>query len=276
MGKRDIQANGRLDMLPFDRAASFAAVDMRAIYRWEPEHTTQMFRAVIELWNKKVFRPVQPVTVFPYSKMEEAFRFLQEGKHTGKVVLTPSDDDAVKVVPQSPVPGRMRQDVTYLLAGGTGSLGRSIARWMASRGARFLVFLSRSGDSKRTTQELLAELQANGVVAHALRCDVSDEAAVIASLEEARRLGMPEIAGVLQASMELNDSSIEFMSHTAYQRTLAPKVRGSWNLHRHVPENIEFFIMLSSACGIAGNRGQVRIPFPGSYLEWYFFLSLQE
>lgn len=259
LGKRDIKANGRLDMLPFDRAATFAAVDLRMIYKTgSAERIQRLFAGVIELWNSKVFQPLKPLTVFPYSNVEEAFRVLQEGHHTGKVVLEPGDADVVPICPPPPALGRLRPDVTYLLSGGTGGLGRSIARWMADRGARFLLFLSRSAGASPAVQSLLEEFRAAGVTAHALRCDISDEAAVVSGLDEARRLGMPPIAGVVQCSMELNDSSFELMSREAFQRTLAPKVRGSWNLHHHVPADVDFFVMLSSASGIIGNRGQAN------------------
>jgi len=40
------------------------------------------------------------------------------------------------------------------------------------------------------------------------------------------------------------------------QAALAPKVKGSWNLHTTLPKDMQFYIMLSSICGIVGNRGQ--------------------
>lgn len=35
-----------------------------------------------------------------------------------------------------------------------------------------------------------------------------------------------------------------------------PKVQGSWNLHAALPAGMDFFIMLSSVCGVFGNGGQ--------------------
>jgi acyl carrier protein len=48
------------------------------------------------------------------------------------------------------------------------------------------------------------------------------------------------------------------MSFEHWQAALRPKVQGSWNLHTVLPENMDFFVMLSSVAGIFGNRGQAN------------------
>jgi NAD(P)-dependent dehydrogenase (short-subunit alcohol dehydrogenase family) len=51
---------------------------------------------------------------------------------------------------------------TYVIAGGLGGIGRSIARWMVSRGVRNLVLLSRSGVSTDARQNLIKEAEGAG------------------------------------------------------------------------------------------------------------------
>ena len=46
------------------------------------------------------------------------------------------------------------------------------------------------------------------------------------------------------------------MSAEMFQLPLLPKVQGTWNLHAHLLKNMDFFIFLSSATGVFGNRGQ--------------------
>jgi acyl carrier protein len=48
------------------------------------------------------------------------------------------------------------------------------------------------------------------------------------------------------------------MSFEDWQTALKPKVQGSWNLHTVLPDNMDFFVMLSSVAGIFGNRGQAN------------------
>jgi hypothetical protein len=46
------------------------------------------------------------------------------------------------------------------------------------------------------------------------------------------------------------------MSAKRFHAAMDPKTIGSWNLHELLPVDMDFFILLSSFCGIIGNRGQ--------------------
>ena len=94
------------------------------------------------------------------------------------------------------------RNATYVIAGGFGGLGRSIAGWMVSRNARHLILLSRSGARNKTALELLDELKAKGVTVAAPICDISDEQALVSALNVCSRT-MPPIKGCIQGSMVL-------------------------------------------------------------------------
>lgn len=258
IGKRDIMANSKIDMLPFSRCATFTAVDLAQTATMARPLTSRMMRSIVDLHAAGKLHACRPLNVHSFAEMEDAFRTLQQGKHMGKLVLAAHPEDLVKVTPKPPAPTRLRPDATYLLPGGAGGLGRSIAKWMAgpAQGAKNLVFLSRGGADAATTRELLAELAAMGVRAAALKCNVGDEAQLVAALAEAARLGFPRIAGVIQGAMQLRDSAFEFMSHAQWEECLGPKVQGTWNLHKHLPADMDFFVMLGSVAGLVGNRGQ--------------------
>lgn len=258
IGKRDIFANGKLDMLPFSRSVMFAACDLYTITKLDTATTARILATVLDMFATGKVHAAKPQTTYTFSEIEDAFRLLQQGKHIGKVVLTASSEDTVKVVPRPPAPTRLRPDATYLLPGGLGGLGRSIAHWMAQpqQGAKNILFLSRSGDTSPTAQQLLTDLANLGVHVKALQCDVSDEAQLVSALRTAETEGFPKIAGVIQGAMQLKDSAFEFMPKSSWDECLAPKVKGTWNLHKHLPQDMDFFIMLSSICGIVGNRGQ--------------------
>ncbi|KAF5584071.1 polyketide synthase [Fusarium pseudocircinatum] len=116
-------------------------------------------KRTLEFFRQGKLGPLRPVTSFAASDVRKAFRFLQDGQHTGKVVLEmptdPSDLDA-RVTNQ-----RIRFDphASYFLVGGLGGLGKALAVWLVERGARHLVFLSRSGmgmAESRFSEELRA------------------------------------------------------------------------------------------------------------------------
>ena len=56
--------------------------------------------------------------------------------------------------------------------------------------------------------------------------------------------------------MTNQDSIFAKMSHSDWKQVIEPKVQGSWNLHQALPSGMDFFILLSSVCGIFGNGGQ--------------------
>jgi hypothetical protein len=158
-------------------------------------------------------------------------------------------------------------DASYLISGGLGGLGRSIARWMASRGARYLILLSRSGLKASSSQTLANELRQLGVKVAAPPCDVSDADALRSALAHCAEEGMPPIKGCIQAAMVLRDSIFENMTHADFHTALRPKVQASWNLHTQLPTDMGFFILLSSLGGVIGNSGQSNYAAGNTYQD---------
>jgi hypothetical protein len=54
------------------------------------------------------------------------------------------------------------------------------------------------------------------------------------------------------------------MTHEDYLTAVRPKVQGTWNLHNQF-QNLDFFIMLSSLVGMAGNSSQSNYAAGGSF-----------
>ena len=76
-----------------------------------------------------------PVRAWDVRRAREAFRFMSQARHTGKIVLT---------IP--PDPAAPRPAGTVLVTGGTGMLGGLVAGHLADAGrARRLLLASRSG-----------------------------------------------------------------------------------------------------------------------------------
>ncbi|KKY32350.1 putative polyketide synthase [Diaporthe ampelina] len=149
----------------------------------------------------------------------------------------------------------LQPDATYVLVGGLGGLGKAVAGLMAERGARHLLFISRSGAKTPGDFQLLSSMSQRGVKALALHVDVCDE-------EDLRRAlastGMPPIKGAVQCAAVVADAVWESMSYEDWTAATRPKTIGSWNLHKVLPGDMDFFVFLSSASGVIGNRGQAN------------------
>lgn len=97
LGKRDFIRNTRLDMSPFARNVTFAAVDFIHLSKKKPAQTAKMWAEVMNLIRKGSIKPPTPIKTLRFSEAEKAFRIMQAGKHIGKLVLVAEPDEIVQV-----------------------------------------------------------------------------------------------------------------------------------------------------------------------------------
>jgi acyl transferase domain-containing protein/NADPH:quinone reductase-like Zn-dependent oxidoreductase/NAD(P)-dependent dehydrogenase (short-subunit alcohol dehydrogenase family) len=187
-------------------------------------------------------------------------------KCAGGVLISLSPTDVISVLPPTMKQLTLDPGATYVLSGGLGGIGRSIAEMMFAAGARNISFVSRSGASAPEAQKLLESLQARGCNAQAYACDITSTAAVEHFVMQSHERG-ETIKGVVQCAMVLRDAMFDNMTFEQWTQSLAPKVQGSWNLHRYLPADMDFFVMLSSMAGIIGNPGQANYSAAGTYQD---------
>lgn len=100
----------------------------------------------------------------------------------------------------------LRPDASYILIGGTGGLGRSMAKWMASKGAKNIVLVSRRAAINDKVQALIDSLAPLGVQILVKACDVSSQQSVETLIKEEMK-DLPPVRGVVQGAMVLRVSS---------------------------------------------------------------------
>jgi acyl carrier protein len=60
------------------------------------------------------------------------------------------------------------------------------------------------------------------------------------------------------------------MAHDDYEKVIRPKVKGAWNMHNVLIDsrvNLDYFVVLSSASGILGSRGQGAYAAANTFLD---------
>ncbi|EED16635.1 polyketide synthase, putative [Talaromyces stipitatus ATCC 10500] len=256
LGKKDIYANGRLHMKALKKSIAFFSVDILTLFKHRESYSGELLAEAIDMLYKGTIRLPPVLEVYSFSDILPAFRKLQTGNMMGKIVLTASDNDMVPTAMEAPKPFSFRGDVSYIISGGLRGVGKVIAQWMVSHGARNLILLSRSGVHLPETKAFVERLRLGG-------CRVVSDACDIASENDLRRLlesckDMPQINGCIQSAMVLRDKSILNMNHEDWIAAIRPKVNGSWNLHNLLPRDLDFFVMLSSITGVVGNHGQAN------------------
>ena len=85
--------------------------------------------------------------MFDRDYIEEAFRFMAQGKHIGKVVIQVQPEDESQSIIELMAHARSMCDPrkSYIITGGLGGFGLELAHWLVERGARNLVLTSRRG-----------------------------------------------------------------------------------------------------------------------------------
>lgn len=115
LGKREIQRNARLEMLPFDKNVSYTAVDLALAMNQNPKLVQKLLRNVMEKIAKGVISLKQwAVTFYPVSEVDDAFRALRGGRTIGKLVIQMAKDAMVKVsLTCSPMKGMAPANLTF-------------------------------------------------------------------------------------------------------------------------------------------------------------------
>lgn len=149
-------------------------------------------------------------------------------------------------------------DKTYLLVGLGGDLGRSLARWMVSCGARYIVLSSRKPETPSALW--ISEAEAAGAKIATIPMDVTDESSIDAGLATIRAT-LPAIGGIAFGPLVLSDVLFKNMSFRDMDVVLKPRVRASRILHERFSDPaqpLDFFVMLSSVASTTGNPGQAN------------------
>lgn len=250
----DIGASASLPAAILTRNISFSAVD---VLKLSPKVVWRLLKKTTRLMEEGKVQQLQPVRVFDASEIEEAFKDLQGGSSLGRVVVAPKPEDVVPQFTQERRSWKFDENASYLVAGGSGGLGRAILNWMADRGAKHLIVPSRSGASSKAAADMITQLRARGVTVIAPRCDVSDPASLGSVLEVCSKT-LPPIKGCINGAMVLQDAIMANMTFAQWELTMKSKVQTSWNLHRLLPKDLDFFILLASLAGVAGQMASAN------------------
>lgn len=152
---------------------------------------------------------------------------------------------------------RADDEAAYLITGGTGSIGQIYAEYLIQKGARNIVLLSRN-QASATMLEVMDSWKENGVQVMLEKADVSNEADVIAVVQQLRQNNMT-IRGVVHAAGIIDDKMIRDQTWESFENVFKAKVAGTYHLHHALKEeDLDFFIMMSSISSIVGNMGQAN------------------
>ena len=257
MGKIGIWDEARVRA--FNPTLAYHPFDLALLSREDPELMLRMFHELLAEFETGSLRPL-PQSVFPMQDAEEAFRFMAQARHIGKVVLSRAEEV------RRERPRRIGPEAAYLVTGGLGALGLQVARWLCEQGARHLVLAGRS-EPGAGARAAVKELRAGGAQVTIVATDVSLDADVV-RIMEAIRQSMPPLRGVIHAAGLLDDGMIPDQDWARFRKVMAPKVLGAWNLHLATRRlDLDFFVLFSAMAAIIGSLGQANYAAANAFLD---------
>ncbi|WP_297593968.1 type I polyketide synthase [Mycobacterium sp.] len=219
-----------------------------------PDRIAEMLAELMEWFAGGVLAPL-PVKAFDARCAADAYRFVSQARHIGKVVLTMPDGPAGLA------------GGTALITGGTGMAGSAVARHLVERHrVPHVMLVSRSGEQAAGIAELAAELRDAGAAVSVVACDVGDRNAAADLL--ARVPAQYPLRSVFHAAGVLDDAVVASLTPARIDTVLRAKVDGAWNLHELTKElDLSAFVAFSSMAGIVGAPGQGNYAAANSFLD---------
>ena len=241
---------------------SYTAFDLGEVILQDSQLVGEMFAHLLEGFQEGSLKPL-PFRVFPIEESVDAFRFMAQARHIGKVVVS---QQHMLEAEESVRANKFSSEAIYLITGGLGGLGLQVANWMIGQGARHLVLMGRSAPGTEALKAIAA-MEERGAVVTVARGDVSRPSDVERIFSEIESKSIP-LRGIIHAAGILDDGVLMQQQWPRFAKVLAPKVRGAWLLHhcsRDLP--LDFFILFSSVSAVLGSAGQANYAAANAFMD---------
>ena len=265
IGKIDVYNDSKIGLQQLRNNISYFVVDLAQHLQDRPDYVAEIFAKLAKSFDSGEYSPLDH-TVFPITEAAEAFRYMAQGKHIGKNVLS-FDCDSIPIAPCTEEGHLFKSDATYLITGGMSGFGFELAKWMLRNGAYHLILVSRSGARDASIIKDIEYLRSEGKEIVDFRADVT-------SLQEVEKImvkigsELPPLKGIIHGAMVIDDQFMIDMNEECFNKVLYPKMLGAWNLHRATQNiDLDHFIQFSSFSTVIGAVKQANYNAGNAFLD---------
>jgi 3-oxoacyl-[acyl-carrier protein] reductase len=151
----------------------------------------------------------------------------------------------------------MKENKTVLITGSSRGIGKAIAIEFAKAGYNVIVNYNKSEEEANL---LVKELEVYGVIAKAIKADVSDFEQAKALIDEALEVS-GQVDVLIYNSGITKDNMILRMKEEDFDRVIDVNLKGTWNMCKHISGHFlksrsGKIINITSVVGLIGNAGQ--------------------
>ncbi|MCL2929919.1 MAG: type I polyketide synthase [Trichodesmium sp. MAG_R01] len=191
------------------------------------------------------------------TSVENQIRYCQGKRQVARLTQPRLDTDAKLAI---------QTEASYLITGGLGALGLEVAQLLVQQGVKSIALVGRNSPSE-TAQESIQELEAAGTQVSVFLGDVSVEKDMV-NIFQKIQTSLPPLKGVIHAAGVLDDGFIQQMTWQQFTKVTAPKVTGTWNLHKLTKDiPLDFFVCFSSLASVLGSPGQSNYAAANAFMD---------
>jgi acyl transferase domain-containing protein/NADPH:quinone reductase-like Zn-dependent oxidoreductase/thioesterase domain-containing protein/acyl carrier protein len=292
MGKFDLNKNAPLGMSAFLKNITFHGILVDSLFEGDNAEWQRVHQLVAEGIRSGTVKPLDS-TLFEKHQIEEAFRFMAQGKHMGKVLVHIADQSkSMNAINASSELNQLQAQFSqqslltsaqpkvwfspnksYIVTGGLGGFGLELTQWMVERGARHMILTSRSGVRTGYQAKKLRNLQEEfNASIKVLPCDVKEEQGCRMLFAEAKKCPEGKIGGIFHLAAVLEDAVFDNMNAERFKSVADIKAKGTFNLDmfsrtEECMDDSAFFVVFSSVVSGRGNQAQSNYGFANSAME---------
>lgn len=234
------------------------ALDELAVH--QPTQLGDAFAKLMSKFESGVYRPL-PRTDFEIGEVKDAFRYMAQAKHIGKVIIRQAEFQH-----HSQDHSRVREDATYLITGGLGGIGLLTARWLADRGAKHLVLAGRRPPNQEA-RKMIDELNRREVRVYPMSVDLASQTQVKKMVLEISKQ-YPPLRGIVHGAGILDDGVVIQQDWPRFQKVMDPKTLGMINLHNATKDRpLDWLVIYSSIASLWGSPGQANYAAANAMLD---------
>ncbi len=253
LGKLDIWTQQKVKECRPD--SIYLPFDLLEVSESQPKVISDLLVDIINDFNNGKLKKI-PLEIWPIEKHVEAFRYMAQASHIGKIVIN-------QPVHKEPI--LITKIGSYLITGAFGALGIQLIHWLVGQGATSLILVSRS--IKETTpeaQDTIRFLENNKIdyflIAYDLSSTPLNTSFNDSLLTRIKNLSLnkKELVGIFHCAGVTSDASLADLNTHNIESVITTKVNGWMNLESIASDlgKIKFIIGFSSIASLLGSPGQ--------------------